>query len=213
MKLQPQFNDVDCYLKASDIIDFGHMLSRKVTDVAYHIATYSNDEIDFIKNAYEYVRDKISHSADIVGKTITCKASEVLKAKEGICYSKSHLLAAILRCNSIPTGFCYQRLILSDEVAPHLVLHGLNAVYIEKLQKWIRLDARGNKLGVDAQFSLNEEKLAFTVRRDMGEEDIPVIYAEPDKLVIRILENSKNFEALWASLPTEIYSGQFDKVK
>lgn len=41
----------------------------------------------------------------------------------GICFAKSHLLAALLRCKSIPAGFCYQKLILDDETAPVLIYH------------------------------------------------------------------------------------------
>ena len=205
MNIKPQFSDKMRYLEATDIIDFGYDLSREVMELSYDITTYSKDEIDFVKNAFEYVRDKISHSADIFGKKVTCKASDVFMAKEGICYAKSHLLAAILRGNLIPTGFCYQRLILCDETAPHLVLHGLNAVYIEEANKWIRLDARGNKPGVNAQFSLECEHLAFPVRTEKGEEDIPIIFAEPDKNVIHALNNNKNLESLWANLPSELH--------
>jgi len=204
MQLQQQFSDLNQYLETSDIIDFGDQISRDVTDLSFEIASYSKDKIDCIKNAYEYVRDKIAHSADINGLTVTCKASEVLRAKEGICFAKSHLLAAILRCNQIPAGLCYQRLILNDESAPHLIFHGLNAVYIEKFSKWIRLDARGNKTGVDAQFSLEQEKLAFPVRTEKGEENIPVIFARPDKNVIKALTNNKSIEMLWANLPTSL---------
>lgn len=39
----------------------------------------------------------------------------------------------------------------------------------KSLNKWIRLDARGNKEGVDAQFDLEQEKLSFLVRSDLGE--------------------------------------------
>jgi len=196
-----QFNDIARYLEESDIINF----SRDVTDLSNDIATYSVDEIDFIKNAFEYMRDNISHSADINGSVVTCTASEVLQAKEGICYAKSHLLAAILRCNRIPTGFCYQRLLLDDENAPYLILHGLNAVYIKTLNKWIKLDARGNKPGVDAQFSLEAEKLAFPVRVEKGEEDIPIIFANPDENVIKALTKSRSLDDLWANLPTELF--------
>jgi len=206
MNLIPQYTDKARYLEATDIIDFGYEKSRAVTDLSYDITAYSKDKVDYVKNAFEYVRDKIHHSADIVGKTVTCKASEVLMAKEGSCYAKSHLLAAILRCSQIPTGFCYQRLILDDKTALYYILHGLNAVYIEDINKWIRLDARGNKPGVNAQFSLEQEHLAFPVRIEMGEEDMPVILAEPDKNVVRSLTEYKTVEALWANLPTELYS-------
>ena len=54
-------------------------------------------------------------------------------------------------------------------------------------QKWLRLDARGNKEGVNAQFSVETEQLAFAVRPEMGEEDDFIVY--PDKLV-RAMRNS-----------------------
>jgi len=166
MKLKPQFESLSHYIEASEIIDFGRGTSCEIAKLAHDIFLYSSNKVDFIKNAFEYVRDKIHHSADISGKVVTCKASEVLKAGEGICYAKSHLLAALLRCNLIPTGFCYQRLILDEDEANYCIIHGLNAVYIEEFGKWIRLDARGNKPSVNAQFSFAEEKLAFLVRTE-----------------------------------------------
>ena len=45
----------------------------------------ANNELEYIKIVYEFVRDKISHSADINEDIITCTASEVLKAGHGIC--------------------------------------------------------------------------------------------------------------------------------
>lgn len=204
MGWQLQFSNMQYYLEANKVIDFGYQHSCEVIKLSSKIAAYSKDKIDYIKNTYEYVRDEISHSADIQGQIVTCKASEVLREKEGICFAKSHLLAAILRCNLIPTGFCYQRLVLDDISAPYCVLHGLNAVYIEELNKWIRLDARGNKHGIDAQFSLEQERLAFPVRLEKGEKDIPTIFAYPDKKVLTALESNTDFNELWANLPTEL---------
>lgn len=39
------------------------------------------------------------------------------------------------------------------------------------------MDARGNKVGVDAQFDLEQERLAFPVREDLGEVDYGIVYA------------------------------------
>ena len=60
------------------------------------------------------VRDEISHSGDFRVNQPTCAASEVLRHKAGWCFAKSHLLAALLRANSIPAGLCYQRLVDVD---------------------------------------------------------------------------------------------------
>lgn len=208
--MKPQYSDISRYLEATEILNFNwpnqmepnNTQSRAVAGLAYDIMMDSKNELDFVKRAYEYVRDKIPHSADIGGSIVTCTASEVIFANEGICYAKSHLLAALLRSNLFPTGFCYQLLILDDETAPYCVLHGLNAVYIDTLDKWIRLDARGNKPGINAQFSLEREQLAFNVRAEKGEADIPIIFAEPDRNVVRALRENETFDSLWANLPT-----------
>ena len=154
--------------------------------------------------AYEYVRDMISHSADISADTVTCSASEVLKAGHGICFAKSHLLAAILRSKSVPAGFCYQKLILDDETAPVLIYHGLNGVYLREYGKWIRLDARGNKPGVNAQFSIDSEMLAFPIRPEKGEVDVPVIYADPDTEIVKTLQSYGLRSELWDNLPMKL---------
>ncbi|MCL2199452.1 MAG: transglutaminase family protein [Defluviitaleaceae bacterium] len=211
MKLQ--YEDINRYLESSEIIDFH--TSPEIAALSREIAARSKDKTDFAKNAFEYVRDEISHTNDIGGDVVTYKASEVLRERQGVCYAKSHLLAAILRCGGtiggsvggsavkLPTGICYQALIWDDDDPhPYLVLHALNAVFIQ--DKWIRLDARGNKPGVDAQFSLEEEKLAFPVRPEKGETDFPTIYATPDENVIRALINNKNAQSLWSNLPREL---------
>ena len=176
--------DINEYLKCDEVIDFDNTDVSKLADQLY---SESESETEFVKMAYEYVRDMISHSADISADTVTCSASEVLKAGHGICFAKSHLLAAILRSKSVPAGFCYQKLILDDETAPVLIYHGLNGVYLREYGKWIRLDARGNKPGVNAQFSIDSEMLAFPIRPEKGEVDVPVIYADPDTEIVKTL--------------------------
>ena len=202
MDMRLQTNDIKRYLESNDIIDFEH--SEEILHISRDIGSRAKNEVELIRASFEFVRDEISHSADIYGKVVTCKASEVLSAKEGICYAKAHLLAAILRANQIPAGFYYQKLILNDESAPYLTLHGLNAVYVNSIDKWIRLDPRGNKPGIDAQFSLERERLAFPVRAHMGETDIPVIFAYPDANVIDALTTYTRLEELWNHLPVNL---------
>lgn len=189
------------YLKYDSVIDHDDKAIMELADALFKMA---DSELDFIKKVYEFVRDHISHSADINADSITCAASEVLKAGHGICFAKSHLLAALLRCKGIPAGFCYQKLILDDEAAPVLVYHGLNGVYIKDYKKWIRLDARGNKPGVNAQFSIETERLAFPVRSERGEVDNFIVYPDPDIEVLGKLRKSKTRSKLWDNLPTEL---------
>src|SRR5690606_39523518 len=91
---------------------------------------------------------------------ITINAEDVLEHKEGICFAKSHLLATLLRGMGIPTGFCYQRVLRKGTIESGYALHGLNAVYLPDTG-WFRLDPRGNKPGIDSQFSTDVEKLAY----------------------------------------------------
>ena len=193
--------DINEYLKCDEVIDFDNTDVSKLADQLY---SESERETEFVKMAYEYVRDMISHSADISADTVTCSASEVLKAGHGICFAKSHLLAAILRSKSVPAGFCYQKLILDDESAPVLIYHGLNGVYLREYGKWIRLDARGNKPGVNAQFSIDSEMLVFPIRPEKGEVDVPVIYADPDTEIVKTLQSYGLRLELWDNLPMKL---------
>lgn len=189
------------YLAKSEIIDFD---DAEICALADELRSASANETDFIKRAYEFVRDNISHSADAGMAEITIKASDVLKKKHGICFAKSHLLAAVLRCKKVPCGFCYQKLLLDDETAPVLILHGLNAVWLAEHKKWVRLDARGNKPGVNAQFSTEKEQLAFPVRTQKGETDFCEVFPAPDVEVIARMRQNKTRAALWNDLPTEL---------
>ena len=199
--LKPETDSMDKYLQLTEVVDFDHELVKS----AAHSLMPGNDQIGYIKRAYEYVRDSFPHSFDLYksGKTVSkipCKASDVIVNGHGICYAKSHLLAALLRCSGIPAGFCYQKLLLSDD-NPKIVLHALNAVYLNDLGRWIRLDARGNNYGVNAQFSEGNEMLAFPVRPELGEEDGFVIYAAPSPFVINVLKKSDSITALKDNLP------------
>ena len=156
------------------------------------------DEVSLIKVIYEFVRDEIKHSWDVQDKRVTKSATEVLEQGVGICWAKANLLAALLRACGIPTGICYQRLTLGDVPETGFCIRALNAVYIKSLNRWIRLDARGNKTGVDAQFDLEQEKLAFLVRKDLGEEDYGIVYANPSDKLMQVLE--ENTDALYIYL-------------
>lgn len=143
------------------------------------------------KACFEYVRDEIKHSNDYQLNPVTCKASDVFKYKTGYCYAKSHLLAALLRANGIPAGLCYQRLTIDNDQPP-FCLHGLNAVYLPEFG-WYRVDARGNKEDVDAQFTPPTERLAYPIITE-GEADFPKIYDEPLKEVVSVLTQTTSYD-------------------
>ena len=196
--MHTESNNIQDYLEKSEIINYDHKL---IVDTCCEIEDIGEieekDEINLIKKIYEFVRDDIHHSGDMGAQEVTCKASDVLELGHGICCAKSHLLAAMLRFFEIPTGFCYQKLCSAQEGVNRKVLHGLNAVYLKDLNRWVRLDARGNKPGVNAQFSIHEEKIAWPLNKELGEEDHPIIFVEPNSTVVEILKNSNNRKELW----------------
>ena len=188
---------IEEYLQSSDVIDFK---DKNIKQIATMLTKDVYINTDLAWKVYGFVRDEIKHSVDIQSNIITCNASEVLKHRHGLCFAKSHLLAAILRCLGIPAGFCYQGIKMNDSI----VLHGLNAIYLKSLDKWIRVDARGNKPSINAEFSIDEEKLAFKIREDIGEFDSPVIFSNPDSNVITALQKYKSLEMLLKNLPNKL---------
>ncbi|MEY8738497.1 transglutaminase family protein [Bacillales bacterium AN1005] len=180
---------LDDYLLELTEVNYSNPIIKKIAEKLFDP---SQTEIEKARIAFEFVRDEISHSWDIQSKRVTCSASEVGDFKEGICYAKSHLLASLLRSQGIPTGFCYQRLMLFDTPEKGYCIHALNAIFFKSLNKWIRVDARGNKKGVNSQFSVEEEKLAFAINEAFHEKDYPLIYVKPHPKILAVLKENTN---------------------
>ncbi|WP_405836662.1 transglutaminase family protein [Streptomyces platensis] len=205
MELIQDTPEISAYLAAGEVIDHEHPHVRALA------ATLSADAPDvyaYAKAAFALVRDTIPHSQDAGDERsemgvfpaegwgrVTWRASDVLAQRTGICYAKAHALAALLRAAGIPAALCYQKF---D------VVHGLVAVRLPGEDRWVRQDPRGNKPGVDAQFRLDREQLAFTVRPEFNEVDYPVLFAEPHPAVLQCLREAVDRPHLWQTLPTEL---------
>lgn len=183
------------YLRPTKIIDYTDPAIQRLT---YKLASGSSDSVSIAKKCFEWVRDEIKHSGDYHMNPVTCRASEVLRHKTGWCFAKSHLLAALLRANSIPTGFCYQRLSRNGK-GPPFTLHGLNAVFLDGIG-WYRIDARGNRSGVDVQFTPPVEHLAWPITIE-GEADLPEIWPDPLSIVVDALRKYKTYDLLRQNMP------------
>jgi len=183
------------YLVENEIIDLSN---PSIQALAKELTNSSTNDEQIAKNCFLYVRDNINHSGDFQDDIMTCKASEVLEYKTGWCYAKAHLLAALLRANNIPTGFCYQRLHCNEYKDGTYCLHGLNAIYL-KNYGWYKVDARGNKEGVDAQFNPPYKQLAFELQE--GEIDIDTIYEKPLDVVLEKLTTCKNYNEIINNFP------------
>ena len=183
------------YLAHSEFIDGNH---PAIVLKAAELVRGSADQTETVRCCFLFVRDQIRHSSDFQLNPVTCKASEVLLHATGYCYAKSHLLAALLRANGIPAGLCYQRLLI-EKGGTSYSLHGLNAVYLPQYG-WYRIDARGNKPGVQAEFCPPVEKLAFPVS-DPGEADFREIWPDPLPIVIKTLTENATYDQVFCNLP------------
>jgi len=186
---------VEKFLRSTDVIDWTHL---SVSAKGKELSEGARDARETARRCFEWVRDNIQHSSDFKRNPVTCNASDVLREGTGYCYAKSHLLAALLRANDIPAGFCYQRLSIDETGAPYS-LHGLNAVYLPEFG-WYRIDPRGNKQGVDAQFAPPIERLAFRIV--FPEEQLfPQILADPLPVVVNALRAHATWDAMYRNLP------------
>ena len=183
------------FLESSDIINW---TDPGILALSRQLSADCDNDSQIARNCFEWVRDNIRHSWDYQLNPVTCKASDVLQHRTGYCYAKSHLLAALLRASQIPAGLCYQRLSLNDDGEPYC-LHGLNAVYLPEIG-WYRIDARGNKEGVDARFSPPHEQLAFATD-DINEIDFQEILVKPLQDVVDVLNSCKTYLDVYNNLP------------
>ena len=183
------------FLAASAAIDRDHPAVQQLA-----VAVRQRHDIDTMHLAYDTVRDRYPHSMDIEGAEVSVSASDVLRHGHGICFAKSHLLAAVLRACGIATGLCYQK--LGD--GERTYLHALNAVWLRDHERWIRLDSRGNKPGVDARFSVEAERLAFPIRPERGERDFAEIHDRPLPSSLTALRSSRTVVELARRLPSDM---------
>jgi len=184
------------FLKSSEIIDYD---DPAIIELARDLTHGTDDPVRAARRCFEWVRDSVLHSLDHGMNPVTLKASDVLKHRTGFCYSKSHLLAALQRSFGLPCGFCYQRLSVGDDGSAPFCLHGLNAVYLPDFG-WYRMDARGNRPGIDARFDPPVERLAFPVRAK-GEALFPEIWPDPLPAVVESLARYSDYRDLAANLP------------
>lgn len=193
--------NMDEYLVSDQVVDWK---TPDVMQAALDLTRSLPADVDKARCLYEWVRDTIPHTNDAGLEIVTCTASEVLHHGTGICFSKSHLLAALLRAVGIPAGFCYQVLCLDPPHDNELVLHGFNALYLASLGRWIRVDARGNTGEINAQFRIDTEQLAFAMDESAGEFIYDSIFAAPVSSVVNRLKEYENRSDLWLDLPQSL---------
>ncbi len=193
--MRPETESWNGYVEDTITIDWQ---TPAVRDTARRLAGAESGDEAKARACYGFVRDEIAHSADAGHDALPCRASEVLAAGTGIGFAKSHLLAALLRASGVPTGFCYQ-VVRRGEDEPGTVLYGFNGVYLASLGRWIGLDARGNRPGLDAQFSTGEPSLAVR-----GEWVYPKVYTRPAQVVVDLLSRNSSLAKIADHIPEEL---------
>ncbi|MER7152059.1 transglutaminase-like domain-containing protein [Streptomyces lydicus] len=192
MELIQDTPDLAAYLAADDAIDHEHPVVRRTVAM---LSADAPDAYTYAEAAFAFVRDAIPHSVDSGDSRVTWRASDVLEKRTGICYAKSHALVALLRARGIPAALCYQKF---------EAVHGLIALKLPGRERWVRQDARGGEAGAGAQFRLDREQLAFTVRPEFNEVDYPVLFAEPHPAVLQCLRDAVDRPRLAQLLPTAL---------
>lgn len=182
------------YLRANDWVESDH---PDVVRFGSELRAANADDVDLARASFEWVRDEVAHSYDVQDPRVTLSATDVLRERVGLCYAKSVLYAALLRSQGVPAALSYQRLRSSNG---GFVLHGLVSVHLDGA--WHRQDPRGNKPGVDAQFSIGTESLVYRVDATVGERDYRTLYDAPAPEVVAALTGAS--DVLVCQLPAEL---------
>ncbi len=199
-RLEPVEASLNGYVEDTIVVDWQ-------TPIVYEKTRALTAELsgidDRLRALFEFVRDEIHHSFDIETDELTCNASQVLRAGHGLCYAKSHLLAAMIRGCGIPAGFAFQRL-RSDADPGRFALHGFVGVYLADRERWIGLDPRGNTDDIDTTFSLDAPSLAYTPDPELGEETQTLVYSKPVKHIVEMLSKAGSLERARRTLPDSV---------
>lgn len=182
------------YLRSTELIDW---VDPQIVALAARLAVRDRP-YETASRCFHWVRDEISHSFDIDTQLVSCTASDTLRNRTGICYAKSHLLAALLRANGIPAAFGYQRISI-DESGTTFCLHGFNYVFLAE-HGWHPVDPRGNRAGIETRFDPPNVSLAFDTQSP-GERTDTTIFVEPLDCVAQCLRSQRTVSALRTSLP------------
>ncbi|MBW2232387.1 MAG: transglutaminase family protein [Deltaproteobacteria bacterium] len=197
---RPERDGFDRYLEDTIVVDWQ---TPAVFERARELAQGHEEPSERARAAFEFVRDEIDHSFEIETDVVTCSASHVLREGTGLCYAKSHLLAALLRARGIPVGFAYQRLLSTDNLSGY-ALHGFVVAWLSDVERWVALDARGDNEEVETKFQLDRPSLAYVPDVEAGEQTLPLILARPAKRVVELLDRAESLNRIRRHLPDSI---------
>ena len=183
------------FLAASAAVDRDHpavrLLAREVRRPG---------DIDTVRVAYETVRDHYPHSMDIAASAVSVSASDVLHHGHGICFAKSHLLAAVLRACGIAAGLSYQKLAGGDRT----YLHALTAVWLRDKDGGSGSTPGATSPASKRSSASRSEYLAFPIRPGRGERDFAEYMPGPCRAHSQRCCGSRTVEELARQLPGDL---------
>jgi len=198
--MRPEEESMNGYLEDTIIIDWQ---TPSVWQKARELVSGCRSEEECARTLFEWVRDEVPHSDDIDTDAVTCRASSVLEKGTGLCFAKSHLLAALLRATGIPAGFGYQRL-RRDVSRGGFSLHGFVCAYLVQHDRWVVLDPRGDNERVHTEFDIDEPSFAYEPDPEEGEETIEIIFSRPRRHLVDLLEGNESLAKLRPHIPGEL---------
>lgn len=200
LRLEPLDPNINGYLEDTIVVDWQTPI---VAERARALTAGHETLEDRLRAVFTFVRDEISHSFDIETDELTCNASEVLRAGHGLCYAKSHLLAALIRHCGVPAGFAFQRL-RRDGPDSAFVLHGFVAAQVPGRGGWVALDARGDNDAVSTVFDLETPSLAYTPDPALGEETLPGVHSKAVRHIVGMLSKGGTLTRVRRTLPDSV---------
>ncbi|MEZ4331122.1 MAG: transglutaminase-like domain-containing protein [Myxococcota bacterium] len=218
----PETDDLGRYLEDTITIDWQ---TPSVMEAGRRLLAGLDEAGARVERLFRFVRDEIDHSFDLDEEAlarradrssaahasqsdrrgIACRASEVLALGHGLCFAKSHLLAALLRIAGHPAGFCYARLV-DDERPRRFVLHGFVAAFWSPSRRWLLLDPRGDRpqarppIETSCRF-VEPFSLAWIPDPERGESLLPFVYKRPARRIVDWLERVPDRATLRRTLP------------
>ena len=188
-------------LAASTYVDHD---APAIRDLAGSLLPGNADTADYAQAAFEYVRDRIPHTATTDRQVVTVAASQVLAERTGLCHAKANLLAALLRARGIPAGFGYQRLTLADDDSEGYCLHAFVVAILDDAP--LPLDPRPG-----VEFDPAHQRLAFPNRAEYDEYVVPGLWAEPDPGTMAVLEQAQDLDTALRGLPDRPATEPFER--
>ena len=130
-------NDYITYLYPNQYVNFD--TKTKAITLAQEIVSGSDNDLDAVKNVYEYVINQISYddakasqakNGELAG--YLPDVDQILQSKSGICFDYSAVMATMLRTQNIPTRMEIGYVTLADQT----IYHAWISVYIQDIG-WI----------------------------------------------------------------------------